>query len=65
MNNLAAVAYEAYRANSGGKSLVSGQPIPEFEKLKPEIQEAWEAAAYAVEAQVRHAVLNEQMLRKL
>ncbi len=45
---LAEIAYEAYRKQSGGKSLVSGQPIPSFSELKPEIQEAWYEAAGAV-----------------
>ena len=36
---LAQLAYEAYRAHTGGISLASGQPIPEWNALKPEIQE--------------------------
>jgi hypothetical protein len=42
------IAYEAYRSDAGGKSLATGQPIPEWDGLKSEIQHAWEAAAKAV-----------------
>jgi hypothetical protein len=42
------IAYEAYRADAGGKSLATGAPIPEWDGLKSEIQHAWEAAAKAV-----------------
>lgn len=42
------VAYEGYFAKCGGKSLISGAPLPSFDAQKPEIQEAWEAAAAAV-----------------
>lgn len=42
------VAYDGYRDFSDGKSLISGQPIPEWEKLPENIQQAWEAAARAV-----------------
>lgn len=41
-------AYEAYRADTGGVSLVSGQPIPEWSRLPAAIQKAWGAAADAV-----------------
>jgi len=42
------VGYEAYRAHTGGISLVSKLPIPEWEKLSPAIQNAWDAAAGAI-----------------
>lgn len=45
---LGEVAYEAYRHDSSGKSLISGHAIPEFAALSPAIQNAWEAAATAV-----------------
>lgn len=41
-------AYNAYRDYTGGKSLVSGQPIPEWANLPTVIQSAWNAAAAAV-----------------
>lgn len=44
----AETAYEAYRADTDGKSLVSGQPIPEWDKLSSPIKKAWGAAADAV-----------------
>ncbi len=44
----AKVAYEAYRSHTGGVSLASGHPIPEWEALRPDIQEAWGAAAKAL-----------------
>jgi hypothetical protein len=53
--SLAEIAYEAYRANSGGKSLVSGQPIPAFAELPEPIRAAWTAAADAVAATVGRA----------
>ncbi len=46
------IGYDAYRAHTDGKSLISGQPIPEFENLSVPIQNAWEAAGQAVAASV-------------
>jgi hypothetical protein len=43
----AEAAYEAYRAHTGGKSLISGSPIPEWGQLPEAIQQAWQAAAGA------------------
>lgn len=42
------LAYEAYRAHTGGISLASGQPIPEWSALRPEIQAAWDASTATV-----------------
>lgn len=42
------MAYEAYRAHTGGISLASGQPIPNWAALKPAIRAAWETSAEAV-----------------
>lgn len=44
------IAYEAYRAHTGGVSLASGQPIPEAHDLRPDIQDAWRASAAALRA---------------
>lgn len=52
---LGEVGYEAYRASTGGKSLVSGADIPAFTLLSPEIQAAWEAAGNAISASVGRA----------
>jgi hypothetical protein len=41
-------AYEAYCKSTGGVSLVSGEKLPEFGKLKESIQVAWRDAAWAV-----------------
>lgn len=46
--NLDELAYEAYRAHTGGVSLASGQPIPDWDALKPEIKEAWRSSTEAV-----------------
>ncbi len=50
--NLGRAAYEAYRAYSGGLSLATGQPIPDWDELPIVIQAAWQASAEAVAAQV-------------
>ena len=45
---VAQVGYEAYSAQTGGKSLATGQDLPPFAELTPGIQEAWQAAGTAV-----------------
>lgn len=45
---LAQVAYDAYCKQTGGVSLISGDKLPEFDKLKLEIRDAWYAASEAV-----------------
>jgi hypothetical protein len=47
MNSSGQTAYEAYCKSSGGKSLISGAPLPAWDGLKPEIKTAWEAAGRA------------------
>ena len=42
------IAYEGYREHSHGKSLVSGSPIPPWDELPVNIQEAWEESARCV-----------------
>lgn len=49
---LGKVAYDAYRATTGGHSAVTGQPLPEWEDQSEQIREAWSAAARAVRAEV-------------
>ncbi len=46
----AEAAYEAYRARAGGRSLATGQRIPPWEELAPQMQEAWKVAAGAAKA---------------
>jgi hypothetical protein len=41
---LAVAAYNGYRNHTGGKSLATGQTIPEWDQLRPDIQEAWRAS---------------------
>ena len=54
---LGKVAYEAYSAAAGGKSLVSGVPLPEWYQVDPIIRDAWNKTADAVllESAARHA----------
>lgn len=42
------VAYEAYRKVAGGRSLVSGQKLPEFNELSAQMRLAWQAVEEAV-----------------
>lgn len=44
----AQAAYQAYSEGAGGRSLVSGQPLPTWQDVKPEVKEAWRAAAAAL-----------------
>ena len=44
---LGKLLYDSYRAHTGGKSIATGQAIPEWPQLKREIQEAWMASAQA------------------
>lgn len=46
--SLGEIGYEAYRAKSNGRSLISGVEIPEFDKLPQPIKDAWEAAGKEV-----------------
>ena len=48
MKSLSQIVYEAYCESTGWKSLISGDQLPPFNKLKPSIQEAWRMAAMAV-----------------
>lgn len=48
-----AIAYSGYCDSTGGVSLISGDKLPDFESLKPEIQKAWISAATAVMAYSR------------
>ena len=42
------IAYEAYGAQAGGVSLVSGAELPDWDSLPASIQEAWASAGQAV-----------------
>ncbi len=52
---LGQIGYEGYCRFTDGKSLISGDALPAFEKLKTPIQEAWEKAGQAVAASVGRA----------
>ena len=45
---LAEAAYNAYRTQSKGKSLVSGATLPEWKDVPDDIKEAWRKASSAV-----------------
>lgn len=53
MTPLGQVAYEAYCAKTGWKSLATGADLPRWEKLNVDIQEAWQFAAESVVAYMR------------
>lgn len=42
------IAYDRYCQYSNNKSLISGQPLPKWEDLRIDIQEAWIASASAI-----------------
>jgi hypothetical protein len=44
---IAQAAYDAYCADAGGKSLISGQPLPKWEALTLPVQHAWVVASEA------------------
>ncbi len=48
MRDLGQAAYEGYFDECGGKSLISGAPLPTWDKQDPKIQKAWYAAAMNV-----------------
>jgi len=45
---MAQIAYEGYRAHTGGISVATGQTIPEWKDLKNPIKDAWKASTIAV-----------------
>lgn len=52
MSELGRIAYEAYSKHSGGKSLISGVPLPFWPEVPGSVRAAWDAAALAVAAEV-------------
>lgn len=50
--NLAQEAYEAYANHTGWKSLATGQPLPQWDKLSEAIQQAWQVSAAWVAGKV-------------
>ena len=53
---LGQVAYEAYSANTGGKSLATGDDLPMWGNLQDVYHTAWIAAARAVVANATEPV---------
>lgn len=49
MSSAGQVNYEGYWDDCGGKSPVSGDPLPLWDDQDPRIQQAWEAGAKQVE----------------
>lgn len=46
--DLGQLAYEAYRIGAGGRSLATGDTLPDWPDLPAEIREAWRASADGV-----------------
>lgn len=55
---LARAAYEGYRKHTGGKSLATGQPIPEWYDLPDPIKDAWKASITAIQQEIADEVKN-------
>jgi hypothetical protein len=51
-SKLGKVAYDGYCVACGGKSLISGAPLPKFREQSDEIKAAWESAAANVCASI-------------
>ncbi len=43
-------AYVAYCERFGNRSAITGEPLPMFDEQRPDIQDAWVAAALAARA---------------
>ena len=56
MKEQAQVAYEGYRNHTGGKSLATGQPIPEWHELREDIKEAWRASVRAITSEAQDQI---------
>lgn len=54
----ARVAYKAYCAYTGNKSLITGDELPKWDKLPAAIHNTWHAAAKAAADVYRDAALN-------
>jgi hypothetical protein len=53
------IAYDAYMDFSGGVSLTSGHPLPEWDKQSDRHRAAWEAAAEAVQLSLMKRIVDE------
>jgi hypothetical protein len=61
-DDLAEVNYRGYTAESGNRSLVSGELLPEFSAVPEKIRGAWRAGTRAV---VRHVVRHGELTQAL
>mgnify|MGYP000903260148 CR=1 FL=1 len=50
MEKLAKHLYEAYCEHTGGKSAVTGHPLPKWDDVAPAVRDAWHATAKAAAA---------------
>lgn len=66
-HTLGQIAYEAYCAQTGWKSLVSGAQLPAWESVKLEIQTAWESAGEQVRLRVNgeHEAVKSKLRKAL
>ena len=55
MDPIGKIAYDAYCESSDGKSLISGEALPNWFALPEEIKNAWTAASAAVVNHTRFA----------
>lgn len=53
MMRAAQAGYEAYAARAGWKSLVTGDPLPQWSQLPGSVANGWFAAATAVHASLK------------
>lgn len=52
MKTFGQVGYDAYVNFAGGKSLITGQPLPKWDELPGDVKSAWEAAGGAIVSEV-------------
>ena len=53
LDTIGRIAYEGYCEHTDWKSLATGQSLPQWEGLKPEIRQAWMASSVALEEYLR------------
>lgn len=55
--HLGEIAYNAYRASTGGVSVATGDVLPPWEHLRSEVRTAWRRSAAAVQSVVSKDVV--------
>lgn len=60
---LAEEFYEAYRAATGGKSVVTGADLPDWVEVGDAVQEAWRAVARLAENRMEEEFRSREALR--